>query len=467
MSARVHYEPHAYQRACTQAILDKDAVALWVEMGLGKTAATLYAAKQLLYDACTVARWLIVAPKKVAEATWQDEIDKWDFCEGLTYTTVMGTRTQRTLALSQKTDFYITNRDNLVWLVRFFGRNWPFDGVILDEASSYKSHSAQRTKAIKQVRGRITKLVELTGTPMPNDYMDLWSQIYLLDRGERLGKYITRYRERWFYPTVTDSEGHPRQWAPRPGATREIDARLRDITISIKAADHLRLEELTVDDIPVELSPTERKQYDRFARQRLMELDGSKIKAAQAITLTGKLLQLCAGAVYDEAGVPHQFHRAKLDAFNELIDALDGQNCLVFYVFRFDRDNLLAELKTRHRGLRAAVLAGDEQAAAWNRGEIDVLLAQPASCAYGLNLQRGGHHIIWYTLPWSLEQYQQANARLHRQGQTHPVIVHRLLVRAGADQLVAGALERKTGCQDALMEGLRTMIAQARGAGRD
>ena len=459
---REHYTPHPYQRVCSDAIIEKDAVALWVEMGLGKTAATLYAAKQLMYDACTVSRFLIVAPKRVAEATWQDEIDKWDFTEGLTYSTVMGTQTERVRALSKKADFYITNRDNLVWLVKHFGCRWPFDGVILDEASSFKSHSAQRTKAIKQVRSRITKIIELTGTPMPNNYMDLWAQIFLLDRGERLGKYITHYRQRWFYPSITDGEGHPRAWAPKPGAEKEIDARLRDITISIKAVDHLQLEAITTNDIPVCLSKAEQEQYNAFSRKKLMALDGTKIKAPQAIALTNKLLQLCAGAAYDEAGEPHPFHRAKLDAFNELIDALDGQHALVFYGFKFDRDNLLRELKTRNNGLRFAVLEGDEQAAAWNRGEIDVLLAQPASCAYGLNLQKGGHHIVWYTLPWSLEQYQQANARLHRQGQKYPVIVHRLLVKGGADQMVAKALESKAGSQDALMEGLKTMIEQAK-----
>lgn len=459
---REHYAPHDYQVTCSEAILDKDAVALWVEMGLGKTAATLWAARQLMYDACTVSRFLIVAPKKVAEATWQNEIDKWDFAEGLTYSTVIGTQKERIRALSQKTDFYITNRDNLVWLVKHYGRRWPFDGVILDEASSFKNHSAQRTRAIKTVRGQITKLVELTGTPMPNDYMDIWAQIFLLDRGERLGRYITHYRRRWFYPSATDGEGHPRAWAPKPGATDEIDARLRDITISIKAKDHLDLGDPVPDDIPVALSTKERAQYQAFAKKKLMELDGAKIKAPQAIALTNKLLQLCAGAAYDEKGEPHQFHRAKLEAFNELIDALDGQSALVFYGFKFDRDNLLAELKTHHRGLRFAVLEGDEQAAAWNRGEIDVLLAQPASCAYGLNLQKGGHHIVWYTLPWSLEQYQQANARLHRQGQTEPVIIHRLLVEGGADQMVAKALESKASSQDALMESLKTMIRQAR-----
>lgn len=459
---REHYNPHDYQDTCSDAIIAKEAVALWVEMGLGKTAATLYAAKQLMYDACTVSRFLIVAPKKVAEATWQNEIDKWDFAEGLTYSTVLGTQKERLRALSQKTDFYITNRDNLVWLVKHYGRRWPFDGVILDEASSFKNHTAQRTRAIKTVRGRITCLVELTGTPMPNNYMDLWAQIFLLDRGERLGKFITHYRRRWFFPSIMDGEGHPRAWELRPGAKDEIDNRLRDITISIKAKDHLDLGEPIPDDIPVELSAKERAQYQTFAKKKLMELDGAKIKAPQAIALTNKLLQLCAGAAYDEKGEAHQFHRAKLDAFNELIDALDGQHALVFYGFKFDRDNLLAELKTHHRGLRFAVLEGDEQAAAWNRGEIDVLLAQPASCAYGLNLQKGGHHIVWYTLPWSLEQYQQANARLHRQGQTEPVIIHRLLVKGGADQMVAKALESKAGSQDALMEGLKTLIKQTR-----
>lgn len=459
---REQYNPHGYQTTFSDAIVEKGAVAGWIEMGLGKTAATLYAARQLMYDACLVSRFLIVAPKKVAEATWQDEIDKWDFAEGMTYSTVMGTQRERIAALSQKTDFYITNRDNLVWLVKYYGRRWPFDGVILDEASSFKNHTAQRTRAVKTVRNRITCLVELTGTPMPNNYMDLWAQVFLLDGGERLGKYITHYRRRWFFPSVLDGEGHPRAWELRPGAKEEIDAKLRDITISIKAADHLQLEALTIHDVPVELSANERAQYQTFAKKKLMELDGAKIKAPQAIALTNKLLQLCAGAVYDDKGGVHLFHLAKLEAFSELIDALDGQHALVFYGFKFDRDNLLAYLRKRHGGLRFAVLEGDEQAAAWNRGELDVLLAQPASCAYGLNLQKGGHHIVWYTLPWSLEQYQQANARLHRQGQTEPVIVHRLLVKGGADQMVAKALESKAGSQDALMEGLKTMIKQAR-----
>lgn len=459
---REHYDPHLYQDTCSNAVVEKDAVALWVEMGLGKTAATLYAAKQLLYDACTVGRFLIVAPKKVAEATWQKEIEKWDFSEGLTYSTVLGTEKERIAALSKKADFYITNRDNVVWLVKHYGRRWPFDGVILDEASSFKSHDSQRFKYMRKVRGKISKMVELTGTPMPNGYADLWAQIYLLDQGERLGKYITHYRQRWFYPSVTDSEGHPRAWAPIPGAAKQIDARLRDITISIQAKDHLHLEKPIIDDIPVVLSPKEKAQYNTLARKKLLELDGTKIKAKQAVSLVGKLLQLCAGAVYDDAGEVHQFHRAKLDAFSELIAALGGQHALVFYGFRFDKESILEELKTHHKGLRVAVLEGPEQADAWNRGEIDILLAQPASCAYGLNIQKGGHHIVWYTLPWSLELYQQANARLHRQGQLMQVIIHRLIVQGGADELVAAALGTKENSQDALMAGLKTLITQAK-----
>lgn len=457
-----HYVPHAYQRLCTQAIIDKPAVALWVEMGLGKTAATLAAIQALLYDACMVNKVLVIAPKKVAEATWQEEAAKWVELQGLTFSTVMGTAAQRRQALKARADIYITNRDNVAWLVKTLGRGWDFDMVVLDEASSFKSHSAQRFKALKAVRPRIHKLVELTGTPMPNGYADIWAQIYLLDQGKRLGRYITHYRRDWLMPTALDSAGHPHNWQLRPGLEDAINAKLRDIVISISAADHLDLPPLVLDDRPVQMSRTEAEQYRAMRDRAVLQLPDGEIRAAQAAAVTNKLLQLCAGAAYDDKGKVHQFSEAKLDALDELIDALDGQRTLLFYGFRFERESIRLRLETRHRGLRFELLEGEAQAQAWNRGEIDILLAQPASCAYGLNLQKGGRHIIWYTLPWSLELYQQANARLYRQGQTGAVIVHRLLVRGGMDMQVARALETKGATQASVTAALKNEIRQLR-----
>lgn len=457
-----HYRPHAYQRLCTQAIIEKPAVALWVEMGLGKTAATLAAIQALLYDACTVNKVLVIAPKKVAEATWQEEAAKWTELQNLTFSTVMGTVAERRQALKAPADVYITNRDNVAWLVKTVGRGWDFDMVVLDEASSFKSHSAQRFKALKAVRPRIRKLVELTGTPMPNGYEDIWTQIYLLDQGERLGRYITHYRRDWLMPTAMDSAGHPHRWQLRPGLEDAINARLQDIVISVSAADHLNLPPLVLDDIPVQLTAAEMQQYRTLRDNAVLQLPDGEIKATQAAAVTNKLLQLCAGAAYDEDGGVHQFSEAKLDALDELIDALSGQRTLVFYGFRFESESIRLRLKTRHRGLRFALLEGDAQAQAWNRGEIDILLAQPASCAYGLNLQRGGRHIVWYTLPWSLELYQQANARLYRQGQTGAVIVHRLLVRGGMDVQVARALEAKGATQASVTAALKSEIRHLR-----
>lgn len=333
-----HYRPHAYQQLCTQAILDKPAVALWVEMGLGKTAATLAAIHTLLYDTCTIGKVLVVAPKKVAEATWQDEAAKWVELQGLTFSTVMGTAAERRRALKASADIYVTNRDNVAWLVKTLGRSWDFDMVVLDEASSFKSHSAQRFKALKAVRPRIRKLVELTGTPMPNGYEDIWAQIYLLDQGERLGRYVTHYRRDWLTPTAIDSAGHPHRWQLRPGLEDAINARLRGIVISVSAADHLDLPPLVLNDIPVQLTAAEMQQYRTLRDNAVLQLPDGEIKATQAAAVTNKLLQLCAGAAYDEDGGVHQFSEAKLDALDELIDALSGQRSLVFYGFRFERE---------------------------------------------------------------------------------------------------------------------------------
>lgn len=447
------FHPHPYQQAGIEAILEKSGVALWMEMGLGKTVVTLTAIDQLIYDRLEISRVLIIAPRKVAEATWQDEAAKWEHLRHLRLSTVLGSEKQRLAALAAPADIYIINRENTAWLVQTLGRKWDFDMVVLDEASSFKNHAAQRFKALKAVRPRIHKLVELTGTPSPNGLLDLWAQVWLLDQGQRLGRYITHYRQQYFWPTQYSYE-------PKAEAAEAIHTAIRDIVLSFKAADHLTLPEKIIDDIPVVLDKPAKAAYKKLEKDYLLDVDGETITAQQAAALTGKLLQLCNGSIYDESGTVHQIHRCKLDVFDELIDALDGQKSLVFYGFRFDEEQLTETLKTRHRGLRFAVLRSGQDAADWNAGKLDVLLAQPASCAYGLNLQQGGHHLIWYSLPWSLELYAQGEARLYRQGQTQSVIVHRLIVKGGADALVAKALTRKDTDQNALMQAVKTRIRE-------
>ena len=453
------FKPHPYQQDCINAIIERPGVALWLEMGLGKTVVTLTAIGTLL-QLSEVSKVLIIAPKKVAEATWQDEAQKWDHLRGLRISTVLGTAKQRERALLKRADIYITNRDNVVWLERKYGRRWPFDMVVLDEASSFKNHSTQRFKALRRMRPHITRVVELTGTPAPKDYLDLWAQVYLLDQGQRLGQRFTQYRDNYFQPDKRNGM-QIYSWKPRKGAEAAIQARIADVAISIQAADHLQLPEKIIEDIPVVFSAKDWQTYQEMQTAQLLEVDSETITAMQAATLTGKLMQLCNGAMYDAEKQAHRLNSCKLDAFMELIDALDGQRALVFYSFEFDREFLQEALKTREKGLKFAVLKGREEADAWNRGELDVLLAQPASCAYGLNLQAGGHHLIWYSLPWNLELYEQGNARLYRQGQQQPVIIHRLLVKNGADELVAKALERKGECQQGLVQGVKHLIEEA------
>ena len=431
-------------------------------MGLGKTVVTLTAVATLIQlgDANKV---LIVAPKKVAEATWQDEVKKWEHLRGLRVSTVLGTKQQRERALLKRADIYITNRDNVVWLAQHYGRRWPFDMVVLDEASSFKHHSTQRFKALRRMRPHIHRVVELTGTPAPKDYLDLWGVMYLLDQGQRLGQRFTQYRDTYFQPDKRNGM-QVYSWRPRKGAEEAIQAKIADVAICIQASDYLQLPEKIIEDIPVVFPPRDWRTYQEMQNAKLLEVDSETITAMQAATLTGKLLQLCNGAMYDAEKRVHPLNRCKLEAFDELIEALDGEKALVFYGFEFDKQFLTEELRTRYRGLRFAVLAGRAEAEAWNRGELDVLLAQPASCAYGLNLQHGGHHLIWYSLPWNLELYEQGNARLYRQGQQFPVIIHRLLVKGGADELVAKALESKSACQQGLIQGIKALAEEARHA---
>lgn len=367
----------------------------------------------------------------------------------------LGNLQQRITALEAPADVYVINRENTKWLVEYYGHDWPFDMVVLDESSSFKNHKSQRFRYLKAIRSRVKRLVELTGTPSPHGLTDLWAQIYLLDGGKRLGRTISVYRDMYFEP---DKRNRTTifSYAPREGAETEIYKQISDICISMKAEDYLQLPDLVCEDIPVVLDAAAQKAYDRMERDMLLQVGDELITANTAAALTGKLLQLCNGAVYDEDGKAQEVHGCKIEALLETVERLNGQHAIIYYYFQHDRDRLVKALKKTGLNIRVYRNAQDQDD--WNAGNIDLLLAQPASCGYGLNLQDGGHHVIWFGLTWALEEYQQANKRLHRQGQIYPVIVHRLIVRGGQDEDVIKSLESKNGAQEGLLAALKARI---------
>jgi len=453
------FNPHRYQAYCINRAVNDSALALWLDMGLGKTAIILSAIAELRYNRFEICKVLIVAPKKVAEATWQKEALKWDHTKHIRFSTVMGTTQQRVRAVNTPADIYVINRDNLKWLVDYYRNAWPFDMVVLDESSSFKSHQSQRFKALKSIRPHISRIVELTGTPAPHSLIDLWSQMFLIDLGQRLGKTIGGFRERYFQPDKRDAT-RVFTYKPKDGAEETVKSLLADVCISMKSEDYLDLPEMIVNNIPVVLDPKARKLYDELEKEALLQIDEDLIDAGSAAVLSNKLLQLCNGAVYDADRKVIELHKCKIEAFAELIEALNGEHALVFYNFQHDRDRLLTYLSTTKLRVRVYQSAEDEQD--WNDGKIDILLAHPASCAYGLNLQQGGHHAIWFGLNWGLELYQQANKRLHRQGQTRPVTVHLLSVQDGRDEDVAASLENKAATQEQLLQSLKARIKKVK-----
>lgn len=448
------FRPHPYQRYCIHRVVTDPILALFLDMGLGKTVITLTGVNDLMYNRFTVRKTLVVAPKKVAEATWTDEAARWEHLRLLRVQTVLGTERQRLRALATPADVYVIGRDNVQWLVDHYRQAWPFDMVVLDELSSFKNSSSVRFKSMKRVRPLIKRMLGLTGTPAPNGLLDLWAQVYLLDQGQRLYPRFEQYQTRYFEKAV---------WLDYPkydakiGAEDAIRAAIEDICISMKAEDYLDLPELVQNRIPVELDAKARQAYRQFERQQILELDGGVITAAQAAAVTNKLLQFCAGAVYDENREVHEVHNAKLEAFLELVESMQGKPLLTFYGYQHDRDRILRALR-KVKGLEVRELKGPEDYADWNARKIHVGLAHPASTAYGLNLQRGGNHICWFTLPWSLELYEQAQKRLHRQGQEEKVIEHMLMVRDSMDEEVAKRLESKSQTQQALIEALKVRI---------
>lgn len=456
----MNYTPHAYQNYATDRIINTQNIALWLDMGLGKTRITLSAILDLLFNRFIVSKVLIVAPKKVSENTWQAEIEKWDDTRGvLKYSTVLGTQAKRIKALNAPASVYIINRENIPWLVDYYKNSWPFDMVVLDEASSFKNPQAKRFKALKCVRARISRIVELTGTPSPNGLIDLWAQIFLLDGGQRLGKGIGVFRERWFKPDKRNRE-QIFTYKPKDGAEVEIKNVLSDICISMKSEDYIQLPEVINVDVPVKLDSAARKAYDTIERTMLLHINETTIEAVTAGALYNKLLQLSNGALYDDCHNYVEVHDCKLAALVETVEALNGEHAIIYYSFQHDLDRIQKALFPL--GLRVVKFENKQQENEWNEGKIDILLAHPASVAYGLNLQNGGHHCIWYGVNSSLELTLQANKRLHRQGQKQPVIIHRLLIEDSIEEEAVANLESKDKAEKALLNSVKARIEKVK-----
>ncbi len=454
------FRPHGYQAYCIDRIISDGSLALFLDMGLGKTAITLTAIRELKYNRFAVRKVLIIAPKKVAEGTWRKERDKWEHTAPIRLSHVLGNKTKRIKALHTPADVYIVNRENVQWLVDYYQNAWPFDMVVIDESSSFKSHKAKRFKALKSIRPHINRIVLLTGTPSPNGLGDLWSQVYLLDGGERLGKNYHGFRGRYMEPDKRSRE-MVYSYKPRTGAEVAIKSKIADICVSMKADDYLDLPDIVYQEVPVMLDDKAQKKYSELERQMLIEVDPETVvDVASAAALSNKLLQLGNGAIYDEDRSIHCIHDCKLEALDELLESLTGKPVIVFYNYKHDLMRIEERLSGSKLSVRRLVTTEDEDA--WNRGEIDVLLAHPASTAYGLNLQDGGNHVIWFGLNWNLEQYQQANKRLHRQGQTEKVFIHHLVAQGTRDEDVMKALEVKGDIQDALLKSLKARIERAK-----
>lgn len=443
------YEPHNYQQFATDFILEHPISCLMLDMGLGKTVITLTALWQLALDRFDVSRILVIAPKRVAEDTWPKELSKWEHLSGLDVTLVMGTQTEREAALRQQTFLYIINRENVSWLVA--NHPWNFDMVVIDELSSFKSNQAQRFKAMKKVRPLVSRIVGLTGTPAPNSLLDLWPEMYLMDMGQRLGRFIGGFRDRFFTPDKRNRE-IIYSYKPREGAEEAIYGLISDICISMKAVDYLDMPELIMNRVEVSMDSRERKIYDDFQRDMVVSLQGEELDAVNAAALSGKLTQMANGAVYGENRKVLHIHDRKLDALEDLMEAANGKPLLVAYWYEHD----LQRIKARFKNARCIDTTQDIDD--WNAGKIPLALIHPASAGHGLNLQEGGCTIVWFGLTWSLELYQQLNARLWRQGQKHTVVIHHIVTKGTHDEDVLRALDNKDTRQSALIDAVRARL---------
>lgn len=450
------YTPHVYQDHATKHIIENDFSGLFLEMGLGKTVSTLTAINELMFDRMEVNKVLVIAPKKVAEDTWTGESEKWDHLKHLRISLILGNEVKRKEAIKADADIYVINRENVAWLVGLYGTAFPFDMLVIDELSSFKSAKSIRFKALRQIRPRIKRVVGLTGTPAPNGLIDLWPQMYLLDQGERLGKTISGYRERYFSPGKRNG-AIVYDYKIRPEAEESIFSKISDVCISMKAEDWLELPKRLDQNVEIHLSKKEMEQYEKFESEQILALaNQEEITAINAAALTNKLLQYANGAVYlsDGSKTYTEVQNAKIEALKEDLEAANGKPFLLFYNFKHDAERIKKHLKE----FKPKNLEGAADLKAWNNKEIPFLLAHPASAGHGLNMQHGGNLIGWFGLPWSLELYQQAVARLDRQGQTQSVINRRYITKGTMDEDVLRSLENKTGGQEALMQAVKARI---------
>ena len=447
---RLSYEPHHYQRFATDFIERNPISAILLSMGLGKTVITLTAVNDLLYDYFDVGKVLVIAPLRVCTNVWKQETEKWAHLQGLKVSVAVGTEWERLAAFNIKADIYVINRENTQWLIEKSGVPFDFDMLVIDEISSFKNHQSKRFRSLMKVRPRVKRVVGLTGTPSSNGLVDLWAQFRLLDMGQRLGRFIGKYRTDYFLPDKRNGQVIF-SYKPLPNAEERIYDRIKDITISMNATDHLKMPELLMVEHKVKLSETEQERYDELKRDLVLTLTGGEVTAANAAALSGKLCQMANGAVYGDEGEVIEIHDRKLDELEDLIEAANGKPILVAYWFKHDRNRILKRFP-------AEQLDSDESIRRWNAGEIPMALIHPASAGHGLNLQAGGSTLVWFSLTWSLELYQQTNARIWRQGQKETVVIHHIIAKATIDEDVMAALAKKDTGQAALLQAVKARV---------
>ena len=446
----MRYVAHNYQNYAKDFILAHKVSALFLDCGLGKTITTLTAINELMYDSFEISKVLIIAPLRVAQSTWKDEIKKWDHLNLLRYSIAVGDEKERLKALKQNSDIYIINRENVDWLVTKSGIDFNFNMLIIDELSSFKSHTSKRFKSLLKIRPYFERVVGLTGTPSSNGLMDLWAEFRVLDLGERLGRYITHYRNEYFLPDKRNG-AVIFSYKPQPNAEERIYRRLADITISMKSTEYLKMPELILNELEINLDEEDQIKYKKFKKEMVMTIQEKEIDAINAASLSNKLIQLANGSIYDEDKKFYEVHNKKLDKLEEIIESANGKPVLVAYWFKADKERIEKRFKVRE--IKAA-----DDIKQWNKGMIDLALIHPASAGHGLNLQSGGSTLVWFSLTWSLELYQQTNARLYRQGQKDTVVIHHLITKNTIDEDIMKSLKRKDKTQEALMRAVKARI---------
>lgn len=446
----MRYVAHNYQNYAKDFILAHKVSALFLDCGLGKTITTLTAINELMYDSFEISKVLIIAPLRVAQSTWKDEIKKWDHLNLLRYSIAVGDEKERLKALKQNSDIYIINRENVDWLVTKSGIDFNFGMLVIDELSSFKSHTSKRFKSLLKIRPYFERVVGLTGTPSSNGLMDLWAEFRVLDLGERLGRYITHYRNEYFLPDKRNG-AVIFSYKPQPNAEERIYRRLADITISMKSTEYLKMPELILNDLEINLGEEDQIKYKKFKKEMVMTIQEKEIDAINAASLSNKLIQLANGSIYDKDKKFYEVHNKKLDKLEEIIESANGKPVLVAYWFKADKERIEKRFKVRE--IKTA-----DDIKQWNKGMIDFALIHPASAGHGLNLQSGGSTLVWFSLTWSLELYQQTNARLYRQGQKDTVVIHHLITKNTIDEDIMKSIKRKDKTQEALMKAVKARI---------